>query len=108
MGRAQQIIDRLIEERRMRRSRTTPLLDASGDSAERGGAIPGASSSDEEPSRGRVYEDEPILKTGRQLAREMAREAAREAVRGTAHEAARPEVHVRVRAHASVRTPEMP
>ena len=108
MGRAQQIIDRLIEERRMRRSRTTPLLDASGDSAERGGAIPGVSSSDEEPSRGRVYEDEPILKTGRQLAREMAREAAREAVRGTAHEAARPEVHVRVRAHASVRTPEMP
>lgn len=108
MGRAQQIIDRLIEERRMRRSRTTPLLDASGDSAERGGAIPGASSSDEEPSRGRVYEDEPILKTGRQLAREMAREAAREAVRGTAHEAARPEVHVCVRAHASVRTPEMP
>lgn len=108
MGRAQQIIDRLIEERRMRRSRTTPLLDASGDSAECGGAIPGASFSDEEPSRGRVYEDEPILKTGRQLAREMAREAAREAVRGTAHEAARPEVHVRGRAHASVRTPEMP
>lgn len=108
MGRAQQIIDRLIEERRMRRSRTTPLLDASGDSAERGGAIPGASSSDEEPSRGRVYEDEPILKTGRQLAREMAREAAREAARGTAHEAARPEVRVRAHAHASVRTPEMP
>ena len=60
MGRAQQIIDRLIEERRMRRSRTTPLLDASGDSAECGGAMPGVSSNGEEPSRGRVYEDEPI------------------------------------------------
>lgn len=120
MGRAQQIIDRLIEERRMRRSRTTPLLDASGDSAERGGAIPGASSSGEESSRGRVYEDEPILKTGRQLAREMARETAREmarvaarpeareAARGTAREAARLETRVRTRAHAGTRTPEMP
>ena len=112
MGRAQQIIDRLIEERRMRRSRTTPLLDASGDSAERGGAMPGVSSSSEEPSRGRVYEDEPILKTGRQLAREMAREAAREmarvAARPEAREAARLEVHVRTRAHAGTRTPEMP
>lgn len=120
MGRAQQIIDRLIEELRMRRSRTTPLLDASGDSAERGGAIPGASSSGEESSRGRVYEDEPILKTGRQLAREMARETAREmarvaarpeareAARGTAREAARLETRVRTRAHAGTRTPEMP
>lgn len=112
MGRAQQIIDRLIEERRMRRSRTTPLLDASGDSAECGGAMPGVSSNGEEPSRGRVYEDEPILKTGRQLAREMARETAREmarvAARPEAREAARLEVHVRTRAHAGTRTPEMP
>lgn len=53
MERAQQIIDRIVGERRVR-------------GADRGRADGAVRAS------ARVYEDEPVLKTGRQLAREMA------------------------------------
>lgn len=93
MGRAQQIIDRILADRRERLARggSDPARASFADKVAAGTAEGRTSGSD---AGGKFYEDEPILKTGRQLVHEAAQRnavqrkaARREAKLGNSHAA---------------------